>query len=78
MDAPEVRSSVSCSPEFEFWPLYPNPVASPSYADELFAGGVLLLLPGEDSVGGQYGVSRLGRQREGMLHPLGGSGGGVG
>jgi hypothetical protein len=45
MDAPEVRSSTSSSPEFEFWPLYPNPAASPSCADELFAGGVLLSLP---------------------------------
>jgi hypothetical protein len=25
MDAPEARSSASSSPEFEFWPLYPNP-----------------------------------------------------
>jgi hypothetical protein len=45
MDAPEARSSASSSPEFEFWPLYPNPAASPSCADELFAGGVLLPLP---------------------------------
>ncbi|OEL15093.1 hypothetical protein BAE44_0023888 [Dichanthelium oligosanthes] len=46
MDAAEVRrSSASSSPEFEFWPLHPNPAASPSCADELFAGGVLLPLP---------------------------------
>jgi hypothetical protein len=49
-----------------------------SCAVELFAGGVLLPLPGEDGVGGQYEAPRLGRQREGMLHPLSGSGGGVG
>ncbi|KAF8694023.1 hypothetical protein HU200_038471 [Digitaria exilis] len=47
MDPGEVRrqSSASSSPEFEFWPLHPNPAASPSCADELFAGGVLLPLP---------------------------------
>ncbi|PAN42530.1 hypothetical protein GQ55_8G162000 [Panicum hallii var. hallii] len=46
MDAAEARrSSASSSPEFEFWPLHPNPAASPSCADELFAGGVLLPLP---------------------------------
>ncbi|CAN6371987.1 unnamed protein product [Urochloa humidicola] len=47
MDAAEVRrrSSASSSPEFEFWPLHPDPAASPSCADELFAGGVLLPLP---------------------------------
>ena len=47
MDAAEVRSSssASSSAEFEFWPLHPNPAASPSCADELFAGGVLLPLP---------------------------------
>jgi len=47
MDATEARrrSSASSSPEFEFWPLHPNPAASPSCADELFAGGVLLPLP---------------------------------
>jgi hypothetical protein len=45
MDAPEAWSSASSSPEFELWPLYPNPAASPSCADELFAGGVLLPLP---------------------------------
>ncbi|KAJ1275521.1 hypothetical protein BS78_05G142100 [Paspalum vaginatum] len=39
------RSSASSSPEFEFWPLHANPAASPSCADELFAGGVLLPLP---------------------------------
>ncbi|CAL4981219.1 unnamed protein product [Urochloa decumbens] len=46
MDAAEVtrRSSASSSPEFEFWPLHPDPAASPSCADELFAGGVLLPL----------------------------------
>jgi hypothetical protein len=75
---PEARSSASSSPEFKFWPLYPNPAASPSCADELFDGGVLLLLLGEDGVGGQYGAPRLGRQRKGILHPLGGFGGGVG
>ncbi|XP_022685240.1 uncharacterized protein LOC101756318 [Setaria italica] len=46
MDAAEVRrSSASSSPEFEFWPLHPDPAASPSCADELFSGGVLLPLP---------------------------------
>lgn len=46
MDDAEVRrSSASSSPEFEFWPLHPDPAASPSCADELFAGGVLLPLP---------------------------------
>ncbi|XP_066338090.1 uncharacterized protein [Miscanthus floridulus] len=47
MDAAEARrsSSASSSAEFEFWPLHPNPAASPSCADELFAGGVLLPLP---------------------------------
>ncbi|CAN6381297.1 unnamed protein product [Urochloa humidicola] len=46
MDAAEVRrSSASSSPEFEFWPLHPDPATSPSCADELFAGGVLLPLP---------------------------------
>jgi hypothetical protein len=45
MDTPEARSSTSSSPEFEFWPLYPNPTASPSCTDELFVGGVLLPLP---------------------------------
>jgi hypothetical protein len=45
------------------------PLAAPRRAD---------VAEREDGVGGQYGAPRLGRQREGMLHPLGGSGGGVG
>ncbi|KAL6654965.1 hypothetical protein ACP70R_008430 [Stipagrostis hirtigluma subsp. patula] len=47
MDAAEARrrSSACSSPEFQFWPLDANPAASPSCADELFAGGVLLPLP---------------------------------
>ncbi|CAD6248471.1 unnamed protein product [Miscanthus lutarioriparius] len=47
MDAAEARSSssASSSAEFEFWPLHPNPAASPSCVDELFGGGVLLPLP---------------------------------
>lgn len=46
MDAAERRrSSVSSSPEFEFWPVHANPAASPSCADELFADGLILPLP---------------------------------
>jgi hypothetical protein len=39
------RSSASSAAEFQFWPLDANPTASPSCADELFAGGFLLPLP---------------------------------
>ncbi|KAL5204591.1 hypothetical protein ABZP36_009462 [Zizania latifolia] len=39
------RSSASSSPEFRFWPVDADPAASPSCADELFSGGVLLPLP---------------------------------
>jgi hypothetical protein len=47
MDVSEARrsSSASSAVEFHFWPLDANPTASPSCADELFAGGVLLPLP---------------------------------
>ncbi|CAN6293524.1 unnamed protein product [Urochloa humidicola] len=46
MGASEVgrRSNASSSQEFKFWPLHPDPAASPSYADELFTGGILLPL----------------------------------
>ena len=46
MDAAEARrSSASSSPEFEFWPLHPNPTALLSCANELFAADILLPLP---------------------------------
>jgi hypothetical protein len=47
MDVSEARrsSSASSAAEFQFWPLDADPTASPSCADELFAGGVLLPLP---------------------------------
>ncbi|KAK8452681.1 hypothetical protein SEVIR_5G148950v4 [Setaria viridis] len=48
MKAVEVRKSrmsSSATPKLEFWPLHTNPAASPSCADELFAGRVVLLLP---------------------------------
>lgn len=44
-EAARRSSSASSSAEFQFWPLDANPTASPSCADELFAGGVLLPLP---------------------------------
>uniref|UniRef100_A0A0D3HM33 Uncharacterized protein n=1 Tax=Oryza barthii TaxID=65489 RepID=A0A0D3HM33_9ORYZ len=42
--AAQRRRSSSASPEFRFWPLDADPAASPSCADELFSGGVLLPL----------------------------------
>ncbi|KAL5204249.1 hypothetical protein ABZP36_009120 [Zizania latifolia] len=39
------RSSASSSTDFRFWPVDADPAASPSCADELFFGGVLLPIP---------------------------------
>uniref|UniRef100_J3N8J0 Uncharacterized protein n=1 Tax=Oryza brachyantha TaxID=4533 RepID=J3N8J0_ORYBR len=35
-------SSSSASPEFRFWPVDADPAASPSCADEIFSGGLIL------------------------------------